>query len=480
MNKKVFLSYGWGNSEHQEWVVNLATRLMNDTVDVTLDRWSLKDGHDIHSFMEEMVKSEDVFRVLILSNKKYSEKANEREGGVGTETQIITPNLYTKERQEKFIPIVLERDEDGEPYLPIYLKSRKYIDFSRVETYEESYEELLRNILEAPSIPKPKLGTKPPAYITDNTLNLSETNNKLRTIENQIKKAGTASSKEIKNFIELFLNNLWEFEIKDAPNDLLAYGEVLYNTLKSYKPLREDFLKLVNIMSSNKIENSSDLLIEFFELEPVYRRPKDQNEGSWVGTRFEIFNVIFHELFIYTIAISLHNKNYELVADLLHSKYYKRDRSERKSKPEDFTFLCSYHRNLEEYSSRSFNKITGFGDYMITNLSELLGKDDLILADTICYFVSYLEKQDVYSNWFPYTHLYSERSSITFFDKLTSNRHFENVKVIFNVKSKQELSSKLTDFAKKSNERISYGRGRHVNIPFINELVDPETLAIYR
>ena len=161
MNKKVFISYSWGNKEHQDWIVNLGKRLMTDTVDVILDRWSLKDGHDIHSFMEEMVKSKDVFRVLIVCDKKYKEKADDREGGVGTETQIISPNLYSNEKQEKFIPIVLERDEDGKAYLPIYLSSRKYIDFSQEEDFEDSYEELLRNILETPSIPKPKLGTKP-------------------------------------------------------------------------------------------------------------------------------------------------------------------------------------------------------------------------------------------------------------------------------------------------------------------------------
>ena len=144
MKKKIFISYSWGDDEHQDWVVNLGKRLMSDTVDVVLDRWSLKDGHDIHSFMEEMVKSSDIFRVLIISNSKYQKKADEREGGVGTETQIITPNIYTNQKQEKFIPLVLERNEEGEPCLPIYLANRKYIDFSKEENFEESYEELDR------------------------------------------------------------------------------------------------------------------------------------------------------------------------------------------------------------------------------------------------------------------------------------------------------------------------------------------------
>lgn len=480
MNKKIFISYSWGNSEHQDWIVNLATRLMNDTIDVILDRWSLKDGHDIFSFMEEMVKSDEIFRVLIISDKKYAEKANSREGGVGTETQIITPSIYSKEKQEKFIPIVIERDENGEPFLPIYLKSRKYIDFSKIESYEDSYEELLRNILETPSLPKPKIGIKPPAYITESIINLSETNNKLRTIENQLKKNNLISNRELNLFIDLFLENLWNFEQINTPNDLKLYGEQLYNALVSYKSLREDFIKFVDIISSHEIENSEDILIDFFENSPIYNSPREDNSGSWTDTRFEIFKIIFHELFIYTIAICLKNKNYKLAADLLHSKYYKRDKYSVKREPESFTFLYRYHKNLENYSSQFFNKITGFGDYVITNMSDHIKKEDIILADTLCYFVSYLDKKDIYDTWFPYTHLYGERLNTNFFEKITSEKYFEKVKVLFNITTKEELQQKLNSYANRSNDRIRYGRGPFSYVPFIHELVRPETIAIYR
>lgn len=480
MNKKIFISYSWGNNEHQEWIVNLATRLMNDTVDVELDRWSLKDGHDIFSFMEEMVKSEEIFRVLIISNKKYSEKADSREGGVGTETQIITPSIYSKEKQEKFIPIVIERDEKGEPFLPIYLKSRKYIDFSRIENFEDSYEELLRNILEAPSLPKPKIGIKPPVYITDSTINLSETNNKLRTIENQLKKSNSVSIKELNNFIDLFLDNLWNYEQRNTSNDLKLYGEQLYNSLVSYKPLREDYIKFIDILSSYEIENSEDVLIEFFENAPLYNSPREDNGGSWMESRFEIFKIIFHELFIYTIAICLKNKNYKLVADLLHSKYYNKDKYRVKKEANSFVFLYKYHDNLENYMSKTFNKITGFGDYIITNLSEGLKKEEVILADTLCYFVSYLDSKSVYDTWFPNTYIYGERQSSSFFEKITSQKHFEKIKVIFNILTKEELQDKLNTYANNSKDRIRYGRGGFNHIPFINEIVKPEAISIYR
>jgi len=144
-----------------------------------------------------------------------------------------------------------------------------------------------------------------------------------------------------------------------------------------------------------------------------------------------------------------------------------------------FTFLHNYHENLEEYNSQVFNKITGFGDYLITNLSELISKEDFILADTLCYFISCLENQNTNDLWFPKTYLYSKSDGIIFFEKMTSQKHFERTKVLFNVVNKKELIDKLTKTKNESKDRIRYYRG-FTSIPFNHELINPETIAIYR
>lgn len=477
MNKKVFISYSWGNKEHQDWIVNLGTRLMNDTVEVVLDKWSLKDGHDIHGFMEEMVKSEDIFRVLIASDSKYKEKADDRVGGVGTETQIITPNIYSNQKQEKFIPLVLERDEDGNPCLPIYLASRKYIDFSQTEYFEDSYEELLRNILEAPAIPKPKLGKNPPAYITEQKINLSQTNSQLRTIENQINKTQKLNPKYLAQFTETFLEKLWEFKLEDIPSDIKSYGELLFENLKSYKPLREDFIKFIELISGNEQELDSDIIIEFFEKAPSYQRHRE-NRGSWSPTEFEIFKIIFHELFLYVISVLLKRQEYKLVSDLLYSKYFIEDPYSSNEAPSNFTFLYNYHENLERYISHVYNRITGFGHYIISNLSDRIKKDDIILADIICYIANYMNISDDIYNWFPNTYMYLERRKILFLDKITSKKHFDKIKSIFDVSNEIELKDKLNKMKENPKDRIYYGRGS--SIPFVYELIKPEKIAIYR
>jgi hypothetical protein len=103
--KKIFISYSWTSPAHEDWVIELANRLVQDGVDVVLDKWELKEGHDKFHFMESMVKSPQIHKVLIILDKKYSDRADNRTGGVGTETLIITPELYADIKQEKFIPI---------------------------------------------------------------------------------------------------------------------------------------------------------------------------------------------------------------------------------------------------------------------------------------------------------------------------------------------------------------------------------------
>ena len=119
---KVFISYAWSSEEYRQKVLSFADQLINDGVDVLLDRY-LAPGIDLTAFMESSVNDESVTNVLILMDKVYTEKANKRQGGVGTETQIISPELYGKVEQTKFIPVLFEREKaDGihHGYAPNY------------------------------------------------------------------------------------------------------------------------------------------------------------------------------------------------------------------------------------------------------------------------------------------------------------------------------------------------------------------------
>jgi len=155
----VFISYCWTSEAHKQWVLDLATRLMAESgVEVILDRWHGVIGHDRFHFMEESIRIAD--KVLVICDRKYCEKANNREGGVGTETLIITPDIYTNTKQEKFIPIALEQG-NGQYLLPDYFSSRFALGMIMAEEFERDYKELERLIWQEPLLKPPVRGSKP-------------------------------------------------------------------------------------------------------------------------------------------------------------------------------------------------------------------------------------------------------------------------------------------------------------------------------
>ena len=123
---RVFISYSWTSTKFQQQVKELAERLVHDGVDVVLDIWDLKDGQDKFHFMEQCVTDPQIDRVLIICDSGYVEIGDARKGGVGDETAIISPEIYGNAEQEKFIPVIMEYNQDGKPFIPAYLKGRMY------------------------------------------------------------------------------------------------------------------------------------------------------------------------------------------------------------------------------------------------------------------------------------------------------------------------------------------------------------------
>ena len=172
---KVFISYAWGTEEYQVRVLSFATDLINDGIDVVLDKWDLSEGNDTYAFMEKCVTDKSITNVLMLLDPIYAEKADGRLGGVGTETQIISSEVYGKVEQDKFIPIVFARDEEGNICKPTYLKALLHFDLSKEENFDTEYQRLVKRLYGIEIYVKPQLGNKPewidsPKVITIRTI----------------------------------------------------------------------------------------------------------------------------------------------------------------------------------------------------------------------------------------------------------------------------------------------------------------------
>jgi hypothetical protein len=158
---KTFISYSWTSPAHEQWVIDLATELVEKGVPVILDKWHLREGNDAVQFMETMVVDKEVKKVIIVSDKQYAEKADKRRGGVGTESQIMSGEIYKKADQTKFVAVVSELDENGTAYLPTFLSTRIHIDMSSDDRYATNFDNQLRWLYDKPMFVMPTLGEMP-------------------------------------------------------------------------------------------------------------------------------------------------------------------------------------------------------------------------------------------------------------------------------------------------------------------------------
>ncbi len=96
---------------------------------------------------------------LVICTDNYVRKANNCEGGVGYEVQIVTAQLVENLGIDKFIPII--RQASGQEKMPTFLGGRVYIDFTDDSQFNEQFDELLHKLYDVPVVQKPSLGEKP-------------------------------------------------------------------------------------------------------------------------------------------------------------------------------------------------------------------------------------------------------------------------------------------------------------------------------
>lgn len=149
LGTKVFLSYSKDSEEHQEWVARLADALERESdIDVVFDEYDLYAGKDLTKFMERAAEAD---RVVVVLTPEYARRANERLGGVGYESNILTARLFQDSLEDISIPVLRGNPEKS---IPSYMRSKVYIDM-REKPPGEVYE-LLRSIRQLPKRVRPR------------------------------------------------------------------------------------------------------------------------------------------------------------------------------------------------------------------------------------------------------------------------------------------------------------------------------------
>ena len=455
-NPKVFISYSWHPEKNKIWVQRLAERLIQDGVNVKLDVWDLKHGHDKYVFMEQMVKDPDIKKVLVICNEDYARKADDRTGGVGTESTIMSSDIYSLAEQTKFIPILAEK-KNGEPCLPTFLKSRMYVDMSSNDIYELGYNQLLRDIYEKPLLRKPALG-KMPSYLAADEPVLLSTAQEQRMLKEKVAES-TNLQTWIAKYCDKFIESLDQFKVTFRGGKTCDLIEMIEKSIASMQVVNNDFMTFVETVASNS-ECNGEQFVDFFEKLLQYYEDKDielaSSTDSWhlCNDNYRFFN---YELFLSFTAIMLKHERFDIIKEVVDTDYcILSNRLGRQIKALNFAefqkhnYTLDYYKGNNGYSSSS----------QVANLMRNYGGDKFntwVEVDILLYYLSliYGKPGDRMSMWYPTLSIFNRAFEIL--PKIASMRYFEKAKVMFDVGDKDSFKTLLVR-TKDELQRDAYHR----------------------
>lgn len=446
-NPKVFISYSWQPKENQIRVQELAERLSSDGVHVIIDIWDLQDGQDKNQFMEQMVTNPDVNKVLLICNKNYAEKANARIGGVGTEGAIVSEEIYQHGDQTKFIPVVFEYAEDGKPYVPVFARSRIFVDLSSDDIYEDGYDKLLRDIFGKPRYQRPPIGHMP-SYLEDENPVFLPTANKVKGIKNAIIAGKPCTGMLIRDYLDSFLDSLKNYKIDYRTLTDKTFIDIIEKSIDGMIPLLNDYLEFVlSIVGTSFL--TKELLSDFFEqmLQTYEDNEISLYEGSYLDSLcYDNYRFFNYMLFLSVITLLLSKEQFDIVHELVSHHFCVVCKGGMRSVQEvSFIRFRTYNYTLNQYKNdrQSLNRVSLVADLMKAKTA-LVRFEDMVRADILLYYLSliYPGKDQFERDWYPELSAYNRQFSIL--PKLASLRFFNKAKVMFNVNSVDEFKERVS------------------------------------
>jgi len=482
---KVFISYSWNPIVNKQKATTLAERLSNDGVNVIFDDWNLSEGQDKYQFMEQMVTDSAINRVLIICNKDYTDKANNKKGGVGTESLIMSDDIYSKADQKKFVPVLFERDSDGKEYVPVFIKSRIYIDLSNESIYEEQYERLLRNIYDKPLSKKPPLGT-PPAYILQEDQTFLQTSHKVGAIKKALLEEKRNYQIYIDDYYNSFIKSLNQFVIADS--DLILQSqhidELVLIKFEALKDLRNDYIFFLETLFTYSSELDLEKFIEFYEKLIEFQLNQDTSgypSQSRAALRTDQFKVFYYELFLYTTAVMVDKDRFKQLGQFLNHTFLVYNKQNGNTTPFTFIIFNQIAESLNKFRNDrlGMNRINISADLIKQRADHSMYPfEKLREYDIILYYLSCMATNSdtfQWSKWFPQTTAYHVHR-ISMIDKMVSVRYFNKMRLIFNVDTKEELKKKVEDALAANADRLQRW---HYEFPQLEFVFDFERIGIY-
>jgi hypothetical protein len=450
---KVFISYSWASPQQQDLVKEWAERLLEDGIDVVMDIFDLKEGQDKFAFMEKMVSDPEVTHVLMMCDKSYAHKSDSRKDGVGTETQIISKEVYDNADQSKFIPIACELDDNGNWCLPIFLKSRIGIDFSTPSAVNANWEKLVRVLYGKPIHEKPAKGS-PPAFLTDTPTPTGKITSKYTALSRAIMDGKPSLSIYRSSFLDDCIECIDELRIRKPPA-AGNFGQQVLDTCRKLKTIRDFIVDWTLLESSSTSDGRfGDELILFLE-RLVEMKARPHGTGAFNYRWYEAHGVFVYETFIYIISALIKSDSLHLLHEVFTSRYLQPEGVEHYGDGELASFGCfwSYSEHLQILAPEDRKLISPAAELIKRHADrDDLKFESLIEAESVIMLMALLLPSVLH--WYPGTLLYSQNKPPPLFARAAHNNGFRKLCVITGETSAPAIQS----LVKKGWERMGIDR----------------------
>lgn len=458
---RVFISYSWTTPAHEDRVLQLAERLCRFGVDAILDKWALREGHDINAFMERIDTDPSITKVIMICDREYVKKANRREAGVGIEAQIITTRLYEEQEQDKFVAVVVERDEHHRYCVPIFYGSRKFIDFTDISKDSETFEQLLRWIFEQPSHKKPEIG-RIPDFLRGNHSDISDAlSHPFECALDAIRRHQSNAFSLVREYFDALLKEMEKFRIDPENSD--KFDNLVVENIESFLPHRNAIIQVFTSLSRNGFREESGRIVHGFleKFIPYMLGSTNRSNRPCSEWDNDNFSFIAHELFLYAVACFLRDEQFDTVNYLLGQGYYiSPDIEIYHSNMTDFNVFSRDLTSLDYRNQRlRLRRISLHSDFLQKRSNESgVEFRHLLQADLVLFLRAHLDNEIQYTGhkWIPLTLFNTpyEQSSFEIFARSCSRKYFNKVKDILGIKDKNTLGKFLNETFK--NPQFTY------------------------
>lgn len=426
---KIFVSYSWSNPEHEELVLDLSKSLIADGIEILLDKWELREGSDPIAFMESMVNDPSITKIIMIIDSKYTERANSRKGGVGTESTILSNELYSIKDKNKIVAVIAE--PSAKP--PIFYAGRLYIDLSDQDRYAEEYEKLVRWAFDQYKYEKPQNIGTPPSFITeDSSIDVLHTNIEYRIAIDALQKGKPNASGSVKTYLSKLDKELQKLSVNNSQSDELL--RIFSNNLQQFQPHLLEFKKIIEATCSYSDDSKIHKHFRnFFEHSLNHLRVIPNTPGR-NNADIELFEFIIYQCFLSLVAILLKHDEFKELAEILDELFIIPDHFYQRLSPlkhTNYSIFRPIEYNIIENGLKLGDRsplgllLKELGDNEIVSFAEIAEADIFLYIKSIANTAN----KKLNFNWLPNVGLLlQQHSALRVFLKSEKPSYFNEVK----------------------------------------------------